>query len=99
MFYILKYASSLVAIYFKTEYVLCLKCDEGMCDCISVSKCHRINYINKLHKCLRIDYAVMNYKILGANSIYIYINICDISCLKSGCILSKKTYIFMLTVL
>ena len=26
----------------------------------------------------------MNYKILGANSIYICINICDISFLKSG---------------
>ena len=29
IFYILKYTSSLVAIYFKTEYALCLKCDEG----------------------------------------------------------------------
>ena len=41
MFYILKCTSSLVAIYFKTEYVLCLKCDEGMCDYISVSKYYK----------------------------------------------------------
>ena len=33
----------------------------------------------------------MNYKILGANRIYMYINICDISCLKSD-------YIFMLLI-
>ena len=34
----------------------------------------------------------MNYKILGVNSIYIYINICDISYLKSG-------YIFIINIL
>lgn len=76
--------------------------DEGMCDCISVFKYYKINCINNLHKCLRNDYAIMNYKIL-----------CDISCLKSGYIFminilyaahfnkrkKVKTYVFMSTVL
>lgn len=38
----------------------------------------------------------MNYKILGANSIYIYINICDISFLKSGCIFMINIFMMLI---
>ena len=52
MFYILKCTSSLVAIYFKTEYVLCLKCDEGMLQMLNkesaIVRCKTIKLIKEL---------------------------------------------------